>query len=341
MGERVRAGQRKAAQEGRVHGGRRPPFGYRRVVGDDGQRGRLEPDPREAPVLRLIWALYLSGQGLRQIAARLNEDGITSPDGLREWGINTLAYMIRNPVYAGQVPVGGARGPGKHQALVTEEQWQQAQTLRALRLRPRPAPSRGYLLSGILRCRHCGGPMLGGYRGSRGRADLFYLYRCSQAANRGRAACRGSSVAADRVERLLIEALDRLARQERPRAAIIRVVPADGAAEEIAALEAELADVPTRRERLLDLAERGFVSGEMVRLRLERLEADAVRLRETLRRLSRQRPVKRPAASTFAGLGEFLRSASPLAHRKAAVAALVAGIVAQPRGPIAITLRGQ
>src|SRR3954464_2762586 len=76
------------APEGRFRGGR-PPYGYRLADAGphpnptkalDGRRlHRLEPDPVTAPVVRRIFALYLSGLGIFAIAERLTGDGIASP----------------------------------------------------------------------------------------------------------------------------------------------------------------------------------------------------------------------------------------------------------------------
>lgn len=75
----------QAANDGRFLGGR-PPYGYR--IADAGPHPnpsknatgarlhRLEPDPVTAPVVARIFADFLAGKGLREIADRLHRSGI-------------------------------------------------------------------------------------------------------------------------------------------------------------------------------------------------------------------------------------------------------------------------
>jgi site-specific DNA recombinase len=86
---RVRAAMGdQAAREGRFLGGR-PPYGYQLADAGPhpnpgkaaaGQRAhRLEPDPTAAPIVRRIFAEYLSGRGLFAIAEALTRDRVPSP----------------------------------------------------------------------------------------------------------------------------------------------------------------------------------------------------------------------------------------------------------------------
>ena len=119
---RVRSAMAAQAKiEGRFLGGR-PPYGYRLADAGPhpnpskaaiGQRlHRLEPDPVAAPVVRRIYAEYLSGKGIYAVAELLTRDGIPSPaahdparnrhrDG-RAWSKSAVRVILLNPRYTGR-----------------------------------------------------------------------------------------------------------------------------------------------------------------------------------------------------------------------------------------------
>jgi hypothetical protein len=84
LAAKVRRGQRGRVEAGRAGGGG-IGYGYRvvRRLGADGEpeRGLREIDPEKAAVVRRIFAEYLEGRSAREIAARLNAEGILSPRG--------------------------------------------------------------------------------------------------------------------------------------------------------------------------------------------------------------------------------------------------------------------
>ena len=119
---RVRSAMEAMAAEGDRFLGGRPPYGYRLADAGPhpnpakaaaGQRlHRLELDPITAPVVRKIFSMYASGDGLRLIADRLTERGVLSPaayDRLRNrhrdprgWSHTAIRAILTNPIYGGQ-----------------------------------------------------------------------------------------------------------------------------------------------------------------------------------------------------------------------------------------------
>ena len=66
------------------------PAGYRLVV-----------DPEQAHVVRRIFLEYVSGEGFRAIAAKLNAEGILSPRG-KGWALSAVRSLLMNPIYKGE-----------------------------------------------------------------------------------------------------------------------------------------------------------------------------------------------------------------------------------------------
>lgn len=119
---RVRTAMKAQAKiEGRFLGGR-PPYGYRLVDAGphpnpakaaDGKRlHKLEPDPATGPVVKRIFALYLSGLGIFAIAERLTRDAIPSPSAAdpgrnrhrtgEGWAKSAVKAILANPRYTGR-----------------------------------------------------------------------------------------------------------------------------------------------------------------------------------------------------------------------------------------------
>lgn len=111
INRRLQRGRKASAAEGKYTGSV-APYGYTRIR-LEGQKGfTLAPDPEEAPVVRLIFALYTRGEtlpdggvrrlGAARLARRLNELGIR-PRRAAAWTPASLLPILENPVYAGKI----------------------------------------------------------------------------------------------------------------------------------------------------------------------------------------------------------------------------------------------
>jgi site-specific DNA recombinase len=189
--ERTMGGKRKRAEQGR-NCGQRYPHGYKRadtpfeyqgktyVYEIDGWDPVTETLTGPAAVVRRIFDEYLRGFGSNSIALRLNQDSIPSPIG-KTWGGATVRRIAVNPAYKGVYQYGlstwargGQRdwrpeGPaywveGAIPAIVTEEEWERVQRIKADRVLFTPSPRTAvspYLLTGLAKCANCGSALVG------------------------------------------------------------------------------------------------------------------------------------------------------------------------------------
>lgn len=144
------------------------PFGYK-------MENRKYVPSDQAPLVREIFHLFLSGVGYREIAERLNAMGLRTAKGNR-WEPRGIAYVLQNPVYRGKIrwnPNGRAgrsfvprmETQGAHQPLVDEETWNLAQERAAL-LRRYPKKERMTgdgdwgPVQGLVFCGDCGGRLV-------------------------------------------------------------------------------------------------------------------------------------------------------------------------------------
>lgn len=192
LAAKVRRGQRGRVEAGRAGGGG-IGYGYRvvRRLGADGEpeRGLREIDPEQAEVVRRIFAEYLAGRSPRAIAAGLNADGIPSPRG-GIWAANAINGnaargngVLHNESYLGRLiynrqtfrkdPDTGRRVPRVNPPeqwirvevpalrIIDDATWAAVQRQRRGYTRQAPHQARRpkHLLSGLLRCGRCGGPV--------------------------------------------------------------------------------------------------------------------------------------------------------------------------------------
>jgi site-specific DNA recombinase len=170
------AAVREAAKGVPGFGGNRT-FGYRKGTTADGPT--LELEPKEAKVARQIVKRILDGESLRSAAKWLNAAGHTTTTG-KLWSHQVLRQWLRSPTVAGlrELPSGDVF-EGKWPALITSDE-REALLIRLANNRTNVAkivaPSR-HLLSGLLRCGDCGGPMYVTTYKAIGQAGRYTCYK--------------------------------------------------------------------------------------------------------------------------------------------------------------------
>ena len=175
----------------------RVPYGYRKLMVQDGARKRptLEPDPETSPVVKRIFCLAEAGKGILDICRTLNDEGIANPTG-KLWSKNGVHIILRNETYTGTL-VWGTKAKDKAEpvrvekafpAIVSKTQFRKVN--RQMRSRaPRKAHPRrvgsSYLLSGLVKCHRCNRAL----SGQDSKSGQFAYYVCQSLMKRGSGAC--------------------------------------------------------------------------------------------------------------------------------------------------------
>ena len=279
--DRVTAGLERRVREGKWMSGR-TPYGYTR----DKETKLLVPDPVKAPVVRRIFHLYAEGKlGTTAIARTLDGEG-APPPRKQGWSPNALQLILANPAYRGLVRWNGETHPGLHEPIVDEATFEQAQEI--LRRRSDDASLRrgnpsDFLLSGLVRCHHCGRAYVG--TSAHGRSGRYTYYACSTRYKYGPSRCNGDRLPKERLEAAVLAQLADLYRDGR----VIENALADAARhieseqprteEQLASTRAEIARLEAKLERYFEAFEDGNLSPADCQ---DRVRAHRARL-ETLR----------------------------------------------------------
>jgi len=182
------------------HTGGQPPLGY-----DVAPDKKYVINEAEAPIIRMIFAMYVQGSTYGDIISALNDKGYRTKRGSL-FGKNSLHDILRNKKYIGIYTfgktTGGKSGPrNSHKtdeniieikdglpAIIDQSTWDLAQE----RLSGRARQAGGqhakevYLLAGLMKCGECGSSLVGnrymGTHRSLGK-KMYSFYRCSRSLN--------------------------------------------------------------------------------------------------------------------------------------------------------------
>lgn len=149
--ERTRMGKIARAKAGLHHGACYTPTGY------NYQNGKLVVNVYEAEQVKKIYEWYLQGQSLQAIADRLDKAGYKNRySGHNNWA--GIRYILSNVTYTGRLHYGEVTVENAHEAIISEEQFQAVQAMKARRKEIYGTNSfqAKYLLAGMLFCGHCG-----------------------------------------------------------------------------------------------------------------------------------------------------------------------------------------
>ena len=348
LAQEVRRGMREAASRG-FWVGSRTPYGYNRVMVQDGARKRpkLEPDEVTARVVQRIFELAETGRGTLDIARTLNEEGIASATG-KLWSKTSISAILRNEVYTGTLVWGAAgdqadpvRVERAFPAIISRAQFRRVRHVVLSRAPAAAHPRRltsPYLLSGLVRCYRC--KMALSAQETKG--GRFQYYVCQSLIRRGSGSCDTPRLNARRFEELIVDRIRSSILTEGNMADLTKVVRqelnrlAQEKRKRLETIESELKDVGRSLDRLWRIVETtdDVPPGTDVRIRDNsdrklRLEEAAAEAREVLSQRSADREEVEAIMARVQDIGGLLRE-SELPDRRTFIATFVKEIVVMP-----------
>ena len=244
--EQTMSGRTQKAREGKRNGGF-APYGYQL------KNGELEVNEEEAEAIRIIFSKFIETDlGYNGVTKYLNRQGILKiprKNGkLTRWSSKFVSDILDNPVYCGMSAYGRRKKVlkteaektqeekdkkidiyhlkkqdtyilehGIHRAIISMEDWEKVRAKRSETGGKSPSKvgrDRVHLLSGIIRCPECGGPLYSNKnnveRKGSGVQEVYY-YACSRAKQeRGSICSYRMSYRKDDIEAIVINEIRKM-----------------------------------------------------------------------------------------------------------------------------------
>ena len=187
---------------------------------------KLDIDPVEAETVRLIFKLYLHGDGksgalgVKEIVKWLNARGLSHANG-QDFGVGSLHKLLTNTVYIGRWKFNQTssktrrRSPTKRSSksrcrrLSNPDVFERVQRQLHARSPKVVAPrvtTGPILLTGLAVCASCGGGMML-RTGTSKSGRVYRYYTCSNCATKGKTVCKGRSIPMDKLDPLVTDHL--------------------------------------------------------------------------------------------------------------------------------------
>lgn len=225
LAKEVMKGMKEKALKAKYNGGW-IPLGY-----DIDDEDNYVINEYEAETVRIIFKMRADGQSYTAIINELNGQGRRTRRGM-EFGKNSIHEILKNPKYVGDYvfnespkKINGKRNhrikkdaaeiivvPGAIPAIIDRETWDIVQAGFAKTTKPRRRTEEIYMLTGLLKCGTCGGPMVGTVQSKtyKGERQSYHYYQCASA-KRNRSLCVNSKVySKHKIENSVIDALEAL-----------------------------------------------------------------------------------------------------------------------------------
>ena len=202
--QRVKAGQMISFQNGVF-------YGTGNILGYDRIGKEMVINEEQAKVVRLIYKLFLDGNGTQKIKYELERKGILTPMGLKNWSIATISRILQNSFYAGTIVYKKQITPdyleqkkiknrgqveqivveGKHTPIISKEYFENVQKLmkeRKVHIEKTNKDNRTFppqnIWSKKLRC-ECGSTLHRRVFSKSNPEHIIYSYQCYKQKNNG------------------------------------------------------------------------------------------------------------------------------------------------------------
>lgn len=289
---RMQMGRVGRAKAGLYNGGGQRPFGY------EYKHDQLIVNPITAPIVQEIFKDYLDGMSLSALTQKYNKNGHIGR-GKSGWSYHSMGYLLRNRSYLGEVSWKHKWYPGRHDPLISREDFDEVQ--RQLKIRreatakytnnPRPFRSK-YMLSGLLRCGRCGGRMeIAVSKRKDGTRTLKYMCHFRKKSNvinerQDMEPCDLPYYSKEVLEKIVIDRILKVAFDpDKIKAILNQKKPID---HNINAIDARLKQITGEMSRLMDLYSKGNLPLDQINQKAESLNNEKNELEKHKQQISKE-----------------------------------------------------
>ena len=294
--------------------GSKAPFGYQSIsTVTHGSRGRkkkkLQINESESDVVKRIYELYQNGEngksvGVKQIAVHLNELGLRMRGDL--WRRQKIQSILSDSLYMGEYyfnvlssKTGEKRLPSEWiktdipqiiNPLLFEQIRLKRESRKPSNSNPR-ALSSPCLLTGILKCGHCGATLTL----ATGKGGRYRYYKCTNRRNKGNVACISKNLPMEKVDKIILNSLAEKAFSADRIQSLISEFRSNQQTrqgktqQQHNLIQRELDQLDIRQRRLFDAVENGtFDSDDLLRERTQEIKTRRDALKIELANFTRQ-----------------------------------------------------
>lgn len=271
------------------------PPGYRNNIEKRQGEKDISPHPTYFTLMRKLFELALTGNfSLQSLVVKAQELGIKNS---RDKSISKsqMAKVMRNPFYTGRFVYAGKLHDGKHEPMLTDEEFDLLQDILSGRSRPRKQ-KHDFWHTGIpIICGECGCHITGDHKVKRyknGKSQVFNYARCTKK-NNDHHKCLQKYVEAKELERQVLEVLGSMKLdQEFVNWAIKWLKVVNEEQKEVRdsrynALKKAYEDVVKRIDGLLDLKLDGLISDDEFADKKASLTDEKAKVQENLGKVDR------------------------------------------------------
>ncbi len=150
LSEEVKKGQKEKIAQGWLP--TKPPNGYK-TIGETGHKIHVI-DEDTAPFVRKMFELYLTGNySTKRLSKKMYAEGMRSQLG-HKLPHSRIHSLLREPFYIGKIKWNDELYEGKHQPLITVEQFNKVQAMLTSRTTPKYR-KHNFLFRGLIKCAGC------------------------------------------------------------------------------------------------------------------------------------------------------------------------------------------
>lgn len=223
ISERIRDKMLERAKKGLWTSGR-PPFGYKK------DEKKLVIEPREAEMVKTIFESFIAKPSLFGLYNMLKEQQLYNRSGL-PLSKTAIDVILKGTIYVGMIRHKGKIYQGIHEPIVSKELFDEVQNIRKDRVRPKNMTTYNFsLFPGLVHCKECGSIMCAVFTNKikRGKRTRYFYYRCSIIDKRDRSFCDIRQVSADRLDKFIVDNLDKIRKNKQYLDSLIYVLNHNG-----------------------------------------------------------------------------------------------------------------
>ena len=290
LSENVRRGNRTKREKGWYPA--YSPIGYLNARSEMGDK-IIIPDPERFLLIKRIWQFFLTGAYSVPQLCRIAKDQLGlrtrrhKRSGGKPFGRTGIYGILKRPFYTGHIVYGGKWHRGRHEPMVTMDEFERAQAL--LRKDTRSHPKRHlFSYAGLLRCGNCSGSVTAGEHYNR--YGYRYVYYFCTHNSRQNSLCREKAVEEEQLDRQVLEFLGTIhldqAELEEALVAVQSEAERQGSEDISRSLEKALATARKGLDTLTRLRCQDLITDEEFTRQRAELVQEQERLRQRLQQLA-------------------------------------------------------